>query len=158
MASQQGDLSLLDSPIAQALLHSTNPARLAYVWPGGTPRVVPIWFHWTGKEVVLGTPSAAPKIKALRRNPKVALTIDSADYRVLLIRGTARIELMDGVVPEYAMAARRYMGEEEGNAWLQQASTLMKKMARIAIEPEWVGTLDFQTRFPSAIEAAMAGA
>jgi hypothetical protein len=29
-------------------------------------------------------------------------------------------------------------------------------MARIVIRPEWVGVLDFQTRFPSAIESAMA--
>jgi len=28
----------------------------------------------------------------------------------------------------------------------------------IAIEPEWVKILDFQTRFPSAIEKAIGGA
>lgn len=162
MASRQGDLSLLDTPVAQTLLYSTNPARLAYIWPDGTPRVVPIWFHWTGREVVLGTPPKAPKMKALRLNPKVALTIDSNDspHKVLLIRGTARIEMVDDVVPEYALAARRYMGEEAANAWLQQMRPLMQasKMARVAITPEWVGTLDFETRFPSAIEALMAGA
>jgi hypothetical protein len=30
-------------------------------------------------------------------------------------------------------------------------------MARISIRPEWVSILDFEKRFPSAIEAAMAG-
>ena len=30
MAGQQGDLALLNDPIAQALLQSTIPARLAY--------------------------------------------------------------------------------------------------------------------------------
>jgi len=30
-------------------------------------------------------------------------------------------------------------------------------MARIAIQPEWVGILDFEQRFPIAIENAMAG-
>jgi hypothetical protein len=30
-------------------------------------------------------------------------------------------------------------------------------MARIVIQPEWVGILDFEQRFPSAIEAAMSG-
>jgi hypothetical protein len=30
-------------------------------------------------------------------------------------------------------------------------------MARIVVKPEWVAVLDFETRFPSAIEAAMAG-
>ena len=52
MAGQQGDLALLNDPIAQALLRSTIPARLAYSWTDGTPRVVPIWFHWTGEEFV----------------------------------------------------------------------------------------------------------
>ena len=48
MAGHQGDLALLDDPVAQTLLQSTIPARLAYSWTDGTPRVVPIWFHWTG--------------------------------------------------------------------------------------------------------------
>jgi hypothetical protein len=39
-------------PVAKELLASKIPARLAYVWTGGAPRVVPIWFHWTGKEFV----------------------------------------------------------------------------------------------------------
>ena len=50
--TKQGDLSLLDDPVAQTLLHSTSLARLAYVWRDDTPRVVPIWFHWTGNEIV----------------------------------------------------------------------------------------------------------
>jgi hypothetical protein len=28
-------------------------------------------------------------------------------------------------------------------------------MARVFIQPEWVGVLDFETRFPSAVERAM---
>ena len=46
MPTKQGDTAILDNPIAQELLHSKVPARLAYIWPDGTPRVVPIWFHW----------------------------------------------------------------------------------------------------------------
>ncbi len=37
-------------------------------------------------------------------------------------------------------------------------TAVVPKMARIAITPEWVGVLDFETRFPSALEKAMAGA
>jgi hypothetical protein len=29
---------------------------------------------------------------------------------------------------------------------------MFAEMARIAIRPEWVGVLDFQTRFPSAMQ------
>lgn len=60
-----GDLGLLEQPVSKELLHSTIPARLAYVWTDGTPRVVAIWFHSTGRDLVLATPPKAPKPKGL---------------------------------------------------------------------------------------------
>ena len=155
MPVQQGDLSLLQHPVAQELLASKIPARLAYIWTDGTPRVVPIWFHWTGSEVVMGTPPRAPKLKALNKNPKVSLTIDSNDFpnKVLLIRGSARLEAVEGIVPEYALAAERYFGQQQAQAWISQLRGMVPSMVRIAITPEWVGILDFKTRFPSALAA-----
>lgn len=102
---------------------------------------------------MLGSPSKAPKLKALSKNPKVALTIDdnSFPHKVLLVRGTARLQTMNGVVPEYALAAERYFGAEGGKAWVAQLTSMIQEMVRIAITPEWVGLLDFQTRFPSAL-------
>jgi hypothetical protein len=157
--TKQGDTALLNDPIAQELLHSNIPARLAYVWRDGTPRVIPIWFHWNGEEVILGTPLKAPKTRALRDGSKVALTIDTNDWphKVLQIRGTAKIETVDGVVPEYAAAAKRYFGEQQGQAWIEQVSKMFSQMARISVRPEWVSIIDFENRFPNAIEAAMAG-
>jgi len=75
---------------------------IRYVWTDSTPRVIPIWFHWNGREFVLGTPSKAPKLKALAKNPRVALTIDDNTFphKVLLVRGTARLEPVRGIVPE----------------------------------------------------------
>lgn len=63
-------------PECLPLLGSANPARLAYTWRDGSPRVVPIWFHWTGDQFVLGSLPKAPKLKALAADPRVALTID----------------------------------------------------------------------------------
>ncbi len=159
MPSKQGDLALLNDPIAKELLLSNIPARLAYNWSDGTPRVVPIWFHWTGKEIVLGSPLKAPKNHVLPHNSKVAVTIDGNTwpYRVLLIRGTASVQIMDGIVPEYALAAEKYLGKEGGQGFVAQARQWFPKMARIAIRPEWVGTMDFEKRWPHAVEAAMAG-
>jgi hypothetical protein len=57
MALPQGDLRLLEGDVAKHLLASTVPARLAFVWTDGTPRVVPTWFHWTGEQ--LGEEAAA---------------------------------------------------------------------------------------------------
>jgi hypothetical protein len=61
--------------------------------------VVPIWFHWTGEQFVLGSPPKVPKLKALAADPRVALTIDdnSWPYQVLLVRGRSSIELLDDV-------------------------------------------------------------
>jgi hypothetical protein len=64
---------------------------------------------------------------------------------------------MQGMVPEYATAAQRYLGEAQGRAWVEQVRTLFPGMARMAVRPDWVGILDFETRFPSAIAAAMSG-
>jgi len=153
MPCKQGDLSLLQHPTAQQLLQSNIPARLAYVWPDGTPRVVPIWFHWNGKEIVLGTPPKAPKLKALAKNPRVALSIDgnSFPYSVLSVRGTARLEPVKGVVAEYALAAERYFGAAQGKAWVEQMRAMAPEMVRVAVTPDWVALLDFQQRFPSAL-------
>lgn len=65
-ALPQGDVRLLDSDIAQSLLASTELARVAYVAADGTPRVFPMLFHWTGKDVVLSTFAPARKIAALQ--------------------------------------------------------------------------------------------
>jgi hypothetical protein len=153
MGVKQGDLGLLQHPVSVELLQSKIPARLAYVWMDGTPRVIPIWFHWTGREFVMASPPTAPKLKALAKNSKVSFTIDdnSFPHKVLLVRGTARLSTVEGVVPEYATAAERYFGREQGQAWVKHLSGLIKNMVRIAITPEWVGLLDFQTRFPSAL-------
>jgi len=152
---KQGDLGLLQNSASKELLESKIPARLAYVWTDGPPRVIPIWFHWNGTELVLASPTKAPKLKALAKNPKVALTIDDNvfPHKVLLIRGSARLQTVDGIVPEYAIAAERYFGREQGQAWVEKLRALISDMVRITVTPEWVGLLDFQTRFPSALSS-----
>jgi hypothetical protein len=155
MALRQGDVGLLDSDVAQRLLVSTELARLAYVASDGTPRVFPMLFHWTGEELVLSTFAGARKIGALRARPAVAITIDAASQppEVLLVRGRASITDVDGIVPEYALAQRRYGGEEHAAALLKQLDHPGTRMARIAVRPTWVGVLDFQTRFPGGTNA-----
>ncbi|WP_328525478.1 pyridoxamine 5'-phosphate oxidase family protein [Kribbella sp. NBC_00359] len=152
MTTAQGDLALLQDPIAQELLVSRHPARLAYTWTDGTPRVVPIWFTWTGDELVCGCPPKAPKLRALDAASDVAVTIDDSTswpYRVLLLRGTATVEMYDDVVPEYEQSANRYLGPEQGAALLSQMRG--QPMARVGVRPTWAAVLDFETRFPSAL-------
>lgn len=98
-------------------------------------------------------------MKVLQDGAKVALTIDTdtMPYQVLLMRGTVRIDTVEGIAPEYAAMTLRVFGKEAGNAWLEQLRPNCPRMSRIFVRPEWVGLLDFTTRFPSVLERAMAG-
>jgi hypothetical protein len=154
----QGDLKLLDSEVAQRLLSSTIPARLAYIATDGTPRVIATWFSWTGEELVMSTFLAAPhvhrpatRLGALRTHPDVAVTIDTDNFPplVLTMRGRVSLTEVDGLTAEYDEAAHRYLGEEAGASYLAQIDQPITRMMRIALRPSWVGVLDFQTRLPS---------
>jgi hypothetical protein len=143
---------LQTNPVAQQLLHSAIPARLAYTWHDGTPRVVPMWFHWTGEDLLMGAPPNAPKMQALLDRPVVAVAIDSNEwpYQVLTVRGTATVAEQEGFFPEYAAMARRYLGDAGGEQFMGLATQRFTHWARIAIRPEVVRLLDFRTDLPSA--------
>ena len=81
---------VLNQPLSQELL-ARDLTRLAFVALDGTPRSIPIGFSWTGAEIVMWTATNARKLPSLRRNPAVALTIDTEAHppKVLLIRGQA---------------------------------------------------------------------
>lgn len=151
---QEDVTQVLDDPLAQELLHAVIPVRMAYTGTDGFPRVVPLGFHWNGAQVVVGTVPNAPKVRALAINPKVALTIDTDTQppHVLLVRGTASIEVVDGVPPEYLEGARKLMEPQQWQTFEAEVRALYKRMARITISPEWAKLLDFETRFPSAVE------
>jgi hypothetical protein len=159
---RQGDLRLLETDLGQQLLRSSIPARLAFVWTDGTPRVVPTWFHWNGREIVMVTYVAGPdigirhpaaRIAALRANPSVALTIDTESYpsHILTVRGQAEISEVTGIAPEYAAAARRYLGDAAAGGMLAGVDQPGTVQARIAVRPTWVGLIDFASRLPSVL-------
>jgi hypothetical protein len=147
-----GGTELLQDPVAQELLTSRIPARLAYNWTDGTPRVVSIWFHWDGSDLVMASLPGAPKLKALHTGDRVAVTIDTNDppHHILSIRGTAEVTEIQGVVKEYAQAAVRYLGSAQGEAYVGSLPPDLR-MGRIAVRPDQVVVLDFETRFPSPV-------
>jgi len=114
---------LLEAPLDQVvadLLRSTIPARLAWVAPDGSPRVVPIWFQWTGTTLAMTTFSGSVKLTHLKDGDQVAITIDTDvfPYQSLKIRGTITLEPVDGLADEYRQAAMRYLGSELSAEWL----------------------------------------
>ncbi|WP_328744220.1 pyridoxamine 5'-phosphate oxidase family protein [Streptomyces sp. NBC_00285] len=146
---------ILDRPISQELL-ARDVTRLAYVAKDGTPRNVPIAFAWNGTEIVMCTTKNAPKLASLRENPAVALTIDTEVHppRILLIRGRAELDFVDGIPDEYLQPTNSYaMTPEQRVEWEAEVRSLYHDgMVRIVVTPTWAKLIDFETTLPSAVE------
>jgi hypothetical protein len=148
---------ILNRPLSQALL-DRDLTRLAYVAKDGTPRNVPIGFTWNGSEIVMCTTKNAPKLPALRANPMVALTIDTEVHppKILLIRGRAELDVVDGIPDEYLQASGTYqMTPEQRVHWEAEVRSLYDGMVRIVVTPTWAKLIDFETTLPSAVEELM---
>jgi uncharacterized pyridoxamine 5'-phosphate oxidase family protein len=156
---QENVIRILKDPLAQELLNSAIPARLAYIGSDGSPRAVPMGFYWNGAKFVVCTAPNAPKVRALAVNPKVALTIDTNAYppHVLLVRGTASVEVIDVVPPEYLEGAKKMIEPQIWHVFEAQVRRIFKQMARITIIPEWAKLFDFENRIPDFLRRLMKG-
>src|SRR5688500_2151212 len=144
---------ILDRPLSQDLL-ARDLTRLAYVAKDGTPRTIPIGFTWNGSEIVMCTTKNAPKLPALRKNPTVALTIDTEVHppKILLIRGRAELDVVDGIPDEYLKMNGTYtMTPEQRVEWEAEVRSLYDGMVRIVVTPTWAKLIDFETTLPSAV-------
>jgi hypothetical protein len=145
---------VLNRPHSRELL-ARDITRLAYVAKDGTPRNVPIAFVWNGSEIVMCTTKNAPKLASLRENPMVALTIDTEVHppKILLIRGRAELDVVDGIPDEYLTMNTSYeMTAEQRVEWEKEIRSLYDGMVRIVVTPTWVKLIDFESTLPSAVE------
>jgi nitroimidazol reductase NimA-like FMN-containing flavoprotein (pyridoxamine 5'-phosphate oxidase superfamily) len=137
----------LGQPGAQELLQSAPLARLAYNGPDGFPRVIPCGFYWNGTAIVVCTATTAPKAKALKARPNVAVTIDDGSKpsgaQALLVRGTALLDTVDGVADEYLKAATKTMQGTDLAEFEKNVRATYEQMVRISITPQWARFFDF---------------
>lgn len=140
-----GDLAVLSSPLGVELLTSKIPARIAYVTRAGEPRVVPLWFHWDGTDLVVSTFAGSPKLGHLKTGDPLAVTVDTEAFphAALQIRGRVTVTPVDGVVPEYRLAAERYLGVEAATAFIAGIDP-PPTMSRIDLHPEWARAMDMR--------------
>ena len=145
---------VLAKPYAQQLLNGPEPARMAYNGLDGDPRVIPIGFWTEGQQIGMATVPKAAKVAALKKNPNVALTIDQGAFppKVLLIRGTAEVGLVEGIPDGYLTAGRKVMSDDQYPGWVAGVQGLYDEMVVITITPTWAKLLDFETTIPKAVE------
>jgi hypothetical protein len=134
---------------------SRSGARLRPRVSAAAPGCIPIAFTWNGAEIVMCTAKNAAKLPALRSNPAVALTIDTEVHppTILLIRGRAELDAVEGIPDEYMQASGSYeMTTEQRVEWEAGVRSLYDGMVRIVVTPTWVKLIDFETTLPSAVE------
>ncbi|HEY6480526.1 MAG TPA: PPOX class F420-dependent oxidoreductase [Streptosporangiaceae bacterium] len=97
------------------VMTGTRTGKLAVTRADGRPHVTPIWFVLDGDDVILNTGSASIKGKALRRDPRVCLSVDDQvpPYSFVVIDGVAEISEDPAELRRWAAAiGARYMGAD----------------------------------------------
>ena len=107
--------SLPDS--ARALLESAALAHLVTLNPDGSPQVTIVWVGLDGDEIVIGHLPEHRKIRNIRNDSRVALSIESPERNpmglneYLVINGTARVT-EGGAAGLLQELARTYLGPD----------------------------------------------
>jgi PPOX class probable F420-dependent enzyme len=75
------------------MLRSESVVWLSTVSPDGAPHLVPIWFSWDGRTVVIASKPHAKKVANLRHNPSVMLALGEPDddFDVGMVQGLAEL-------------------------------------------------------------------
>ncbi|OLF17831.1 PPOX class F420-dependent oxidoreductase [Actinophytocola xanthii] len=101
--------------------HGTRTGKLATVRANGAPHIAPVWFlvDTTGDadRLVFTTGADTVKGKALRRDPRFALCVDSEDPPYSFVTFQAEAELSEDLDLMLDWATRlgaRYMGADQG--------------------------------------------
>lgn len=102
-------------PDVDAFLRQPNPAIVATLRPDGSPHTVPTWYDWEDGRVLLNMDESRLRLRFIRRDPRVALTIlgsgEDGWYRHVGLLGRV-VELVDDErLRDIDRLAVRYTGE-----------------------------------------------
>ena len=123
-------MSLL-TPAQRSFLEKPHYAILATVDADGSPQQTLIWYLLEGDEIRFGVGADAVKVRNLRRNPQVSLSIgDSGNY--LTVAGRATVEPVDPDL-RYRLAVR-YRGEADAKEWVKLRPEVKRASVRFTID------------------------
>ena len=105
------------------LLELPLVAVLATYRADGGVLLSPVWHRWREGGFDVVTSSEDVKVRHLRRNPRASIVVYEhvRPYRGIELRTEARL-LADRVADAVAAIAARYLGPEEGSAYVETAS------------------------------------
>jgi PPOX class probable F420-dependent enzyme len=115
-------------PEIDEFLARPNPAVVATVSPSGTPHTAATWYDWEDGRVFLNMDENRLRLRYLRRNPAVALTVLGADSwydqvtllgRVISIEDDPDLAGIDRLAIRYDGNPFRKRDARRVNAWMQ---------------------------------------
>ena len=89
--------------------------QLATLMNDGSPQVTPVWCDFDGKHVRVNSALGRVKDKNVRRNPKVAISLQDPDnpYRYITVRGTVEEITQAGADDHIDALAKKYLGKDK---------------------------------------------
>lgn len=98
---------------ALALLRAPSTCYLATTMPDGSPQLTQVWVDTDGTDVLINTVEGHQKLRNVRRDPRVALTLSDparpSDY--VQIRGTVHEITTDGAREHIDVLSMKYLGK-----------------------------------------------
>ena len=90
-------------------------ANLATVMPDGSPQVTPVWFDYDGECLRINSAKGRIKDKNMRRNKRVAVSIQDPDnaYRYLAVRGNIEEITEQGADAHIDSLAKKYLDKDK---------------------------------------------
>lgn len=94
------------------LLREASPCFISTLMPDGAPQMTETWVDTDGEHVVINTVDGFLKVKNVRRDPRVALSVLDAKnlFRYFSVRGRVIELTTDGAVDHIETLAQRYLG------------------------------------------------
>lgn len=106
------------SPQVRAFLaERTRTGKLGFVAADGRPLVAPVWFVLDGDDLLFTTGATTAKGRAVTRDPRLALCVDSEvpPFAFVQVQGVAEVSEDPAALLAAATAiGGRYMGAERG--------------------------------------------
>ena len=109
-------------------------ARIATIGSNSAPHVTPVWYLWEAKHLSMIIPKGSVKQRNIKRNNKVAITIDShtTPNKGVIIEGTAKIEEYDEEINR--KICERYLDEKDLEKYIEYSKMNFKSaLLRITV-------------------------
>lgn len=96
------------------ILDKRGFAHLATPMKDGSPQVTPVWFDYDGSHIRINSAKGRLKDKNMRRDKRVALSIQDPDnpYRYIAVRGAIDEITEDGADAHIDALAKKYLGKD----------------------------------------------